>query len=368
MLTPTHLLTAQTTYFATCIAVGHAPQPLEALLALAAALLPDLDSRQSYVGRLLHPVSSWFEDSFGHRTLTHSLLAQTALGIAAYFALPFGFFLAFVSGWVSHSIADMMTPSGVAWFWPSRIRCVLPGNARYRMEVMGKDELWFIGIMGISGLLLLPLASTGQSTTGLIRSAIGDIATARKEYDARKGDYAFYLKLKGRDNRSFENVSGRYYVIGPYEDNGFILETGAGPVSVCQTAACDWYAEHTILNRESAQITTSISIELDRIKMADLISKLEAYQRFGQLYLLGSASTTVAYSAPPTLKVTGDQLIFNYTSLHTLASTNMRSLRNVVLSVQIRHSTGTKITDPKLPQSSADSSLEAILKRWLPSR
>ncbi|MGV6815778.1 MAG: metal-dependent hydrolase [Thiotrichales bacterium] len=239
MLTPTHLLTAQTTYFATCIAVGHAPQPAEALLALGAALLPDLDSRQSYLGRLLRPVSSWFEDSFGHRTLTHSVLAQIALGIAAYFTLPSGFFLAFVSGWVSHSIADMMTPSGVAWFWPSRVRCVLPGNARYRMEVMGKGEHWFLGIMGVAGVLLLPLASTGQNTTGLIRSAIGDIAKARQEYDARKGDYAFYLETTGKDNQSYADVSGSYYVIGPYQETGFLLETDEGTRSVCRATNCD---------------------------------------------------------------------------------------------------------------------------------
>ena len=50
-----------------------------------------------------------------------------------WFLLPFGFFLALVAGWVSHSIADMMTPSGVAWFWPRRVRCVLPSNERYRV-------------------------------------------------------------------------------------------------------------------------------------------------------------------------------------------------------------------------------------------
>lgn len=162
------------------------------MLALGAALLPDLDSRQSYLGRLLRPVSSWFEVSFGHRTLTHSVLAQVALGITAYITLPFGFFLAFVSGWVSHSVADMMTPSGVAWFWPSRVRCVLPGNSRYRMEVMGKGELWFLGIMGISGLLLLPLAFNDKNTTGLIRTLLsGTLLLHARNTMRGKTDYVF---------------------------------------------------------------------------------------------------------------------------------------------------------------------------------
>lgn len=60
------------------------------------------------------------------------------------------------------------------------------------------------------GVLLMPLASTGKNTTGLIRSAIGIIATARKGYDAQKGERAFYLEVKGRDNQSYTDVSGRY--------------------------------------------------------------------------------------------------------------------------------------------------------------
>ncbi len=64
----------------------------------------------------------------------------------AWTLLPFGYFLALVAGWVSHSVADMMTPSGVAWFWPARGRCLLPGNPRYRMEAMGKGELGFLAV------------------------------------------------------------------------------------------------------------------------------------------------------------------------------------------------------------------------------
>lgn len=83
------------------------------------------------------------------------------------------------------------------------------------MEVIGKGELWFLVVIGFCGVLLMPLAATGKNTSGLIRSAIGDIASARADYDARKGDFAFYLEIKGRDNRNHSPVDGRYYVIGP---------------------------------------------------------------------------------------------------------------------------------------------------------
>lgn len=190
MLTPTHLLTAQTAYLGACLAFAHPPAPGEAAVALAAALIPDLDSRQSYAGRLLPPLSGWLERQVGHRTVTHSLLAQALAGALAWALLPSGVFLALVAGWVSHTLADMMTPAGVAWLWPARGRCVLPGNPRYRMETMGRGELGFLIVMALAGLALMPLARTGEGTTGLIRSAIGDVAAARAEYDGGKGSAA----------------------------------------------------------------------------------------------------------------------------------------------------------------------------------
>ncbi len=140
MLTPTHLVTGQTAFLVGSIVTGHAPNLGEAGLAMAASLLPDLDSRQSYLGRLLPMVSEPLEHHFGHRTLTHSLLLQAGVGALAYAALPFGYALALISGRLSHSLADMMTPAGVCWLWPSRVRCVLPGNRKYRMTSMGRGR------------------------------------------------------------------------------------------------------------------------------------------------------------------------------------------------------------------------------------
>lgn len=118
MLTPTHLVFAQTAYLGACVVAAHPPAPEEAALAL-------------------------------------------------------------ISGWVSHAWADMMTKSGVAWFWPARIRCVLPGNPDYRMEVARGGELAFLLVVALIGVVLMPLAATSQGTAGLIRGAIGDLATVR---------------------------------------------------------------------------------------------------------------------------------------------------------------------------------------------
>lgn len=50
---PTHFLTVQNAYPGACLAFANPAGPGEAALALAAALILDLDSRQFYAGRLL---------------------------------------------------------------------------------------------------------------------------------------------------------------------------------------------------------------------------------------------------------------------------------------------------------------------------
>ena len=92
---------------------------------------------------------------------------------------------------------------------------------------------------------------------GLIRSAIYNIASAREDYDAQKGSHAWSLEVKVRDNRSYDDITGTYPVIGPYEAAGFILESPDGARSLCQIGTCDWYAEHASLTRGQPEITTT---------------------------------------------------------------------------------------------------------------
>jgi inner membrane protein len=118
VLTPTHLVFAQTAYLAACVATAHPPSATEAAVALLGALLPDLDSRASYIGRVLRLTSDLIERHFGHRAFTHSLLVQVGAGALAWWLLPHGLAGALVVGWVSHAAADMLTPAGVAWSGP----------------------------------------------------------------------------------------------------------------------------------------------------------------------------------------------------------------------------------------------------------
>ncbi len=364
MLTPTHLVAGQTVFLLSAIAAGHAPSLAESLVAMLAALAPDLDSRRSYLGRLLPFVSGPLEYHFGHRTLTHSLVVQCAVGAIAYSSLPFGYFLALFSGWVSHSIADMMTTAGVCWFWPSRARCVIPGNQKYRMDSMSSGELSFLVVMAFIGLLVKPLAGSGLGTMGLIRSAIGDIASAREDYDAKKGSNTWSLEVKGRDNRSYDDISSTYPVIGPYGETGFILESPEGPRSLCHSSSCDWYPEHSALIKGKPEQTTTTTIQMDRSDVGALVDILAPLQSSGQVYLLGTISAKRVISSPPTVEVVGETVTLNYARASELAGWGKLPLGDINLTVQVRHAPGIKIPDIN-GLAESEAVLHPLLQKWI---
>lgn len=365
MLTPTHLVAGQTTFLLASVIAGHQPTLSESFLAAAASVIPDLDSKQSYIGRMVLFASGPLESYFGHRTVTHSLVMQVFAGFLAYTVLPYGYFLAIMAGWLSHSMADMMTPAGVCWFWPSRVRCVIPGNARYRMDSMGKGELWFVLIMAVSAIPLLALAQTGKGTTGLIRSAIGNISTAREDYDAQKGSHVWSLDVEGRNNRTYEDAAGTYPVIGPYGESGFIVETPEGPRAICRSSSCDLYSEHAGLLKGDPQQTTTSSVQVKRITADSLFDSFAPLLTSGNVFLLGELTATGVTAIPPTVEVTSKNIRLSYASPEVLRKWGKILLEDVALTIQVRHAPGTQVGKMEVIAPVAGMALNPLLQKWV---
>ena len=126
--------------------------PLPLGLAILGSQLPDLDTTTSTIGKIFFPISSWIEDRFPHRTITHSLLATAAIAAVSlgvnYFwlqgdiktaiALPLGHLLACFS--------DTFTKQGVQLFYPEPVWAVSVSNPRRRLKTGGAGELWVLGI------------------------------------------------------------------------------------------------------------------------------------------------------------------------------------------------------------------------------
>lgn len=85
---------------------------------IAGSLLPDIDHPKSFIGKKIRPVSKSFHKLFGHRTFTHSLFTVIIfleiIRITQYDPLLIGLTL----GIISHILLDLLTPQGVALFYP----------------------------------------------------------------------------------------------------------------------------------------------------------------------------------------------------------------------------------------------------------
>ncbi|WP_147197243.1 metal-dependent hydrolase [Pantoea sp. MBD-2R] len=112
---------------------------------LLTCLLPDIDHPRSFLGQRFRWLSHPIARAFGHRGFTHSLLAVAGgvalfnLQVPAEWVVPADVFQGLVLGYLSHIVADMLTPAGVPLLWPCRWRFRLPllrsqnGNQMERM-------------------------------------------------------------------------------------------------------------------------------------------------------------------------------------------------------------------------------------------
>lgn len=100
--------------------------------ALSTSLLPDIDHPRSLLGQRLRWIAIPISRVFGHRGFTHSLLAIIGgvfllnSDITVTWLIPSDVMHAMVIGYLSHLLADMLTPAGVPLLWPCRYRFRLP--------------------------------------------------------------------------------------------------------------------------------------------------------------------------------------------------------------------------------------------------
>ncbi|BAN95988.1 hypothetical protein E05_12220 [Plautia stali symbiont] len=87
--------------------------------ALLTCLLPDIDHPKSVLGQRLKWLSQPIARAFGHRGFTHSLLAVAVslwlfqINVPADRFLPADVLQGMTLGYLSHIVADMLTPAGV---------------------------------------------------------------------------------------------------------------------------------------------------------------------------------------------------------------------------------------------------------------
>lgn len=125
------------------------------------AILPDIDSHASFIGRAFPFIAQPLESRFGHRQITHSLFSLALVSIlsALLFKSDWWFYSA---AYASHLIIDMLTGNlGVPLLWPFQVRFYL-----LKIPPKSINEL-FLAIC-IAVLLLLPQAAQTRAAVAAL--------------------------------------------------------------------------------------------------------------------------------------------------------------------------------------------------------
>ncbi len=225
MMSVTHAAIAVCT---TTLAIGTA-NPFVLLVAAIGSQLPDVDSTESYTGRMLFPLARWLEERYPHRTLTHSFLASGLVGLVGlplwfvhwhyWAALALGYFCAWFS--------DAFTKAGVAAFWPNPARLVIPGNPRVRLDTRSPAEYWILAIAVCLTIAATNLISAGGITQQFALSFFRDTATAVEMFRKYGAEQAIVVEVRGIHTHTAQAIWGRYTVIDATEQD-LIAEDGAG--------------------------------------------------------------------------------------------------------------------------------------------
>ena len=123
MMAVSHMAVGAALWVVTARLTGLPPADPQALgVAVLGSLLPDIDHPQSWAGRKMRVISVLLSALVGHRGVTHSALAILACGLLLGMAGPHATAAPLLVGYLSHLLADSLTPSGVPLLWPNRHR------------------------------------------------------------------------------------------------------------------------------------------------------------------------------------------------------------------------------------------------------
>ena len=192
--------------------------PATIAIAIAASQIPDLDTTKSMAGRLLLPVSSWIEEEFGHRSVTHSLLMTASLaaiaGIMIFLGLPWQSAAALPLGHLLTILCDARTKQGIQLMWPSNIWYVWGRNPNRRIATGSAQEYWllvlFLALLALS--IFVQLGPTSGSVFERIGQLTGYRNTVVKGYFEAEG-HAGVATIDGVFTSDRSSATGEYLVV-----------------------------------------------------------------------------------------------------------------------------------------------------------
>ena len=298
--------------------------PLFLGLSIIGSQLPDIDTTTSTIGKIFFPISSWIEDRYPHRTITHSLLATVAITavsfLVTYFVtknIDFRTAIALPLGHLLSCFSDTFTKQGVQLFYPDPAWAISVSNPRRRLKTGGAGELWVLG--GAIALLILGIYfANGGGITQKVSQNLGLRDGIVRIYNENAATNKVYASITGYWASDRTNADGKYLIIAN-EGKEFVVTDGRGIYKTGQ---------QIITSKVTITVGEAATTEIRNLTFNDEspISQLEELQNAypgAEIYLNGELGVDfpedvkipISSKQMVTASLVGSRIKFNYCSL-----------------------------------------------------
>lgn len=261
--------------------------PLTLGLGIIGSQLPDLDTSTSFIGQIFFPLSSFIEDRFPHRSITHSLLATVFI---CAITLPIGYYLGDIKtasalplGHLIACFSDTFTKQGVQLFYPDPAWAVAGTNPRRRIKTGSVQEYWVLA--GFTGLLVFALwVADGGGLTEKVSQSLGLKTSVIKIYNEKAGTNHIYAVVEGVWSSDRSKADGEYFILDTAERGEFLLTDGE---SIYQTN------RHLLASKLTAKVgekamTLNQSLTFEDAEAISALKQLQQAYSNAEIYLSGT--------------------------------------------------------------------------------
>lgn len=351
MIAPTHITFAEFVYLLILTAVGVPLSAANAAVLALGAVLPDIDTPASTVGRLVPPLSTRLERWYGHRTVTHSVVGMAAVAMAALpaAAVSADLYVCFVAGYVSHPLLDTMTVSGVKLFHPfSPVRCVFPFDGanprRYRVRTGSAADKALAALFAVACLPLSLAAHQGYDR--VIRLAQRSVAAAVRDYGEFSRSHLVVADVEAADALTKAPLRGRFAVVGALDGQTLLFRGADGDLHTLGKAFQAEYVAENVVCAEGGPARWEARAVDAAGKL--LVQIREELAPADEAYLFGSVALDEEVQLPADARVFrpasahGSVLTLNYASARDLERLGLddRVVVRGILTVKARYAGG----------------------------
>ena len=245
--------------------LGHCVRPIALLAICIGALLPDLDSRNSVVGRWLPFISRPLEARLGSRQQWHSLASSAFIAlITSPLILVVG-----VEAWVliaiaflSHLILDLLTPQGLMLFWPVTDTRYLIFGGPIKSPGDRIERRLAAALASLLAILLL-VVDIGPPTPSPVKCLTYQQTIER--YYALRGRNLVFADVEGTWQATGRRMSGRFEVLNAANETFIMLDCYDGKVFSAGRSG----SENLYLNEITLQAGAPVLVKPAEIHLQD---------------------------------------------------------------------------------------------------